>query len=53
MTKKYFYNKILMKFFWGEEKMETREAKTRQDKKMIKLDFVFSKMSFLDIHFFA
>ena len=34
MTKKYCYNDFFMNFFFGEEKMKTRE-----DKRIVKLDF--------------
>ena len=46
MTKKYCYSKFLMNSFYGEEKM-----KTRDDKRMVKLDsFFFSKLPILGIY---
>ena len=42
MAEKYPYNKFLINFFGGEEKLKTRE-----DKRMVKLKF-FPKLSFLD-----
>ena len=45
IAKKYFYNRILMKFLFGEEKMKTIE-----DKRMVKLEFL-SRFLFLDIYY--
>jgi hypothetical protein len=45
--KNYRYdNKIFNELFFGEKKMKTRE-----DKRMIHLDILFQKQSFLDMYF--
>ena len=45
MAEKCCYNTLLMKIFFGGGK-----TKTRENMKMVKLDFIFSKLPFLDIY---
>ena len=45
MAEEYCYNEFLMNFFGA------KNMKTREDKRMVKLAFLFLKLPFLDIYY--